>query len=65
MATVAAARESVVFALIKTGTEKEPNPLARSDFEAQLVTFERMFLARHAGLTMGGSSYVIRSSDDS
>lgn len=64
MATVAAARESVVFALIKTGTEKEPNPLARSDFEAQLVTFERMFLARHAGLTMGGSSYVIRSSDD-
>ncbi|MCK8613398.1 helix-turn-helix domain-containing protein [Gordonia sp. C13] len=64
MATVAAARDSEVFALIKTGTEKEPNPLARSDFDAQLATFERMFVARYAGLAMGGSSYVIRSSDD-
>ncbi|TYQ09288.1 UNVERIFIED_ORG: sugar diacid utilization regulator [Gordonia westfalica J30] len=64
LSTVVAARDAVVFALIKTGTEKEPNPLSRSDFDVQMTLFERLFLARHTDLAIGGSSYLIRSSDD-
>ncbi|MCG7631607.1 helix-turn-helix domain-containing protein [Gordonia McavH-238-E] len=64
LATVAAAHDSVAYALIKTGTEKDPVPPAGRDFDAHLQVFTDVFVARHAELAVGGSSYVIRSSDD-
>ncbi|WP_439031846.1 PucR family transcriptional regulator [Gordonia terrae] len=64
LATVAAAHESVAYALIKTGTEKGPAPPTGRDFDAHLRTFTDIFVARRPELAVGGSSYVIRSSDD-
>lgn len=64
LATVAAAHDSVAYALIKTGTEKDSTPPTGRDFEAHLQMFADVFVARHAELAVGGSSYVIRSSDD-
>ncbi|GAC84527.1 hypothetical protein GP2_023_00510 [Gordonia paraffinivorans NBRC 108238] len=64
LSTIAAAYGSSAYALVKTGTEKEPQAPSRGDFGRQMKVFEELFVARHPGLAVGGSSYLIRGSDD-